>query len=179
MKTILAAVILIATCLTSPAASIYTVGGPTYNPANGHAYYLISEGGWSDAQAYAQSLGGHLATMNDASENAWVYANVNLGNASRNAWLGWNDADGNGTWTWISGEAVTFINWAPGEPNTPTHYYGHFFGPVNPGQWNNTHIGEILYGIVEVVPEPSSLAFVMLSGIVCIAARFRQRKAGQ
>jgi len=33
-----------------------------------------------------------------------------------NLWIGFTDQASEGTWEWISGEAVTYTNWASGEP---------------------------------------------------------------
>ena len=43
------------------------------NPANNHLYVLAHPNQtWSQAESLAQSLGGHLATIDDAAENEWV-----------------------------------------------------------------------------------------------------------
>jgi hypothetical protein len=43
---------------------------------NGRAYFFTASGlTWRDAQAQAMALGGHLVTINDAEENAWILAN--------------------------------------------------------------------------------------------------------
>src|SRR6185436_11650410 len=71
-----------------------------------------------------------------------------------NPFFGFNDIDGNDVWTWISGESVTYTNWAPGEPNWPWahHYWGNLF-PINhayAGKWNNTTWSDVLNGIAEI-----------------------------
>ena len=45
------------------AAHAGILAGPTINPANGHTYCLLSQNTWSNAEAEAISLGGHLATI--------------------------------------------------------------------------------------------------------------------
>ena len=166
----------LATCLASH-AQLYTIGGPIINPANGHSYYLLSPGTWNEAEAFAVTLGGHLATINDAAENSWVYANVASSAVDQNPWIGWNDADMNGTWNWVSGEPVTYVNWAPDEPNNPTtEFWGNYYGPIHPEQWNNYNASISLNGIVEVVPEPSTLCLALVAVGSCILKRSRRVK---
>src|SRR6266550_3537036 len=74
--------------------------GPVINPANQHTYYLLSAATWTDSQAFAQSLGGNLATINDAAENTWVFQTFGQ---SRDLWIGFNDQQIEGTFTWVSG----------------------------------------------------------------------------
>ena len=40
---------------------------------DGHRYRVIEPTDWFSAEAQAQSVGGHLVTINDAEENAWVF----------------------------------------------------------------------------------------------------------
>src|SRR6185436_14013113 len=97
---------------------IFTASGPTINPANGHLYYLLSNGDWTDSEAFAQTLGGHLVTINDAAENAFVVANFsNFGAVQRSIWIGFSDAASEGNFVWASGESPAYNNWRPGEPN--------------------------------------------------------------
>src|SRR5436190_11525349 len=112
MKKLAAALTLSLTVLGSMShAAVYTIGGPTVNPANGHSYYLLSSGSWTDAEAFSQTLGGHLATVNNASENAWVFGTMMT---SDHAWIGLTYSPGNATWNWANGEASPYLNWAPG-----------------------------------------------------------------
>jgi len=99
---------------------------PTLNPSNGHYYYQISSGpidfdtAKSVAESYTfQGVQGHLATIQDAQENDFLATTFGA-----RAWLGAIQdvnsptySEPSGGWTWITGEAFTFSNWAPGEPN--------------------------------------------------------------
>ncbi len=159
MDKILASLALTAVGFTAQ-AGIGIASGPIVNPANGHRYYLVGQGIWTETEAFARTLGGHLVTFNDAAENAWVRSNFLAPNPALNPWMGLQDADNNGTWEWISGESVTYTNWAPGEPNFPHERHSNLF-PENhawAGQWNSApDIVEagVRYGIVEVGEPPT------------------------
>ena len=53
-------------------ASVLT--GPFSYPGNGHTYYLLSQDTWTASETQAEVMGGHLATINDAAEQSWVFA---------------------------------------------------------------------------------------------------------
>jgi len=87
--------------------------GWQHNPATGHDYLFVGDGRtWADAEAYAVSLGGHLVTINDPAEDAWLVSTFGT-----QYWIGLNDIAVEGVWVWSSGEPVTYTNWFPGEPN--------------------------------------------------------------
>lgn len=177
MKTIAAVLGLFLVITTSPAVGVNTIGGSIYNPASGHNYYLVGEGTWSQAEAFAITLGGHLVTINDAAENAWLFANFLTPNPTINPWIGLQDIDNNNTWEWISGEPVTYLNWADGEPNFSFERVSNLYPADHPlaGQWNNAYddpSSGVLYGIVEV-PEPSSFALSIISGVSLLTVRRR------
>ena len=179
-KQLLSLLALALTGLTAKAA-VSTIGGTIYNPANGHNYLLVGLGTWSQTDAFASSsLGGHLVTINDAAENNWLTANFVTTNPTFNFWMGLNDLDANGTWTWISGEPVTYLNWAPGEPNFSNEKVGNLLPTyaANTGMWNNAPDvieAGIFYGIVEV-PEPTVFALGMIS-CACFAVVRNRRHA--
>ncbi|MGN6555421.1 MAG: lectin-like protein [Verrucomicrobiota bacterium] len=174
MKTLLALIALAATSLAVHATGVYMLGGPIINPANQHTYYLLSDSTWTDAEAYAQSLGGHLATINNSTEQSWVYNTFSTyGSGDRTLWIGLNDVAVEGNFVWTSGEPVTYTHWSMGEPNNfaGNEDYGFIFRPSDSraGFWNDDdNIGTIantastipVNGVVEVVPEPGSLALV-------------------
>src|SRR5262249_4301692 len=65
---------------TMPPPSLTLIAGPITNPTDGHNFYLYDRGTtatlWTDAEAFAQSLGGHLASIADANENEFVRSQV-------------------------------------------------------------------------------------------------------
>jgi hypothetical protein len=129
------------------------------NPANGHAYHFLEPSSWSVAQAAARKLGGHLVTVNDQDENAWLDATFsNWGGEARSFWLGYNDAAIEGTWEWVSGETPGYTNWT-GAPNngSQSEHYAHFRYDHEDGTWNDlvgfpgqSYFYNTLHGVVEV-----------------------------
>jgi hypothetical protein len=98
---------------------------------NGNAYqYMVGTRSWTSAMNQVRDdvllgVDGHLATIHSQAENDFV-ANFyvtspdlcpNETNPKRckyKGWLGLNDEDTEGTFQWVTGEAVTFYSWADG-----------------------------------------------------------------
>jgi len=162
---------------------------------DGHSYAVSQTYGyWATVEAEAESLGGHLVTINDANEQAWlfetfggVYEHGHQGDPWWNAfWIGYCDKGG-GAWGWASGDPVTYTNLSPGWDtasliDSGTHAYmeGTYL-PDYPGTWQ--HYGwvenRVMYGVIELdhtVPEASSL--VSFAGLVAmgLVAAWRRRK---
>ena len=133
------------TALVSIADDDTISDGLTYN---GNQYFLTSEAlSWTEAQAEAESLGGNLVSINDADEEAWLKANFG---EDEGFWIGINDAESEGNFEWVSGESVTYTNWAPGEPNNSRNQdYGRInFGPDR--LWDDEFSSTLFRGIIEV-----------------------------
>jgi hypothetical protein len=83
---------------------------------NGHWYgygrVQISDATFLQTQDAAVRAGGHLPTVTSASENAFVFQNIGGG-------LGLFRQPG-GSWQNVTGEPVSYQNWAPGDPNGST-----------------------------------------------------------
>ena len=81
----------------------------------GQSTYILSQAGtWEEAQAEAESYGGNLVTINDAAENKWLLDTFGVNNDW--LWIGFTDQNQEGQFEWISGQEVTYTNWAPGQP---------------------------------------------------------------
>lgn len=165
------AFMLIAALSAEMTANAAVVTGPIVNPANNHSYYLLAQSSWQDAETEAVSLSGHLATINDAAEQSWVFNTFGyFGGTDHSLWIGLNDAAVEGNFVWTSGEPLTYTNWISGQPdnNVGGEDYVHMMrdnlGYI-PGTWNDLGSPNFFFpsfepiqGVVEVVPEPSGMA---------------------
>jgi len=99
---------------------------------NGHTYFRSTAAvNWATANANAIALGGHLVTITSAAENTFL-STVGL------SWTGMSDAAVEGTWTWVTGEPVTYTNWNAGEPNNSNGNENYMHINYNvAGGWND------------------------------------------
>ncbi len=116
-------------------------GAFTYN---GHSYQIYDGvcSSWEEASMYCRSLGGHLATITSAGENAALYAWI-TGLGFENAYFGLSDNTQEGDWRWVTGEPVSYTNWHAGEPNRESAQedYGMFYFKFRDGTWNDGSFG--------------------------------------
>ncbi len=124
--------IALAAILFAGQASAAVVMGPITNPANGHDYYLLSQGCWTAAEAEAITLGGHLVTINDQAENDFVFNTFAHLHPNDDLWIGFSDAAVEGVFEWVSGEPITFTNWACciGCGPEPNNCFGDDYGVI-------------------------------------------------
>lgn len=93
---------------------------PAWVPAdvveyNGHFYKRYEETlSWDEAKAACEELGGHLATITTAEEQAAVMAYLEQG-SQHDCWIG--SRRDNKQWIWITDEPFEYSNWASWEPN--------------------------------------------------------------
>ena len=94
----------------------------------GHYYKMYNESAsWEDAATACEELGGHLATITSAEEQAFLSDYIY--NAGKYCyWIGGHKVDG--VWQWVNGEPMEYTNWSMGEPNSQTEGedYIHMFG---------------------------------------------------
>ena len=68
----------------------------------GNSLYTVVDGpSWTQAEANAQKVGGHLVTVNNESEGHYLVQN--FGDESYSAFIGLNDINQEGTLAWIDG----------------------------------------------------------------------------
>jgi hypothetical protein len=149
---------------SNPFPSEYAAAGH-----GGHWYALtLNRSTWDDAETEAVAVGGHLVTIDDLAENAWLaetFKNALTQNGNDNiAWLGLQyisgDRNDSTSWQWVSnGQSPTIWPIANVTHDDGIHMYLHGNNHIKPETWNwgKTHdIDSDFYpfGIIEI-PEPS------------------------
>lgn len=121
--------------------SLPGVMGSAVYPGNGRTYHILEPSSWGVAQAAAVELGGNLVTVNDQAENDWLQQTFwSWGGQQRSFWIGYSDAETEGTWEWASGETPGYENWS-GSPNNgnESEHYAHFRKDWADGTWNDLY----------------------------------------
>ena len=170
--------------LLAASASATPAAGPIVSPSNGHSYYLLNATSWTDAEAQSVALGGHLATIRNQTEQAWVFGTFgHYAGQDRSLLIGLNDTAQKFTWAWTSGEPVPYTNWVVHQPDNNTYHdprgqdyvmmvrTGNSYGE-GAGGWNDIENALAWWefspynGVAEVLPEPSTLVLLMLAATV-------------
>jgi hypothetical protein len=134
-------------------------------PMAGAVQWLVSEGGnghwylfvngnytWQQGSDYANSVGGHLATLTTTEENDWV---VSIMAGAINPWIGgYQDlnapdyAEPDGGWRWETGEEWSYTNWSTSEPNNVGGEHWIHIGNSS-GFWNDWANGNLAELLIE------------------------------
>lgn len=107
---------------------------------NSSSYYLYNNcETWEEAREYCKSLGGQLAIIASADENAALYSYV-TGQGYTNVFFGASDAIEEGNWKWSDGHSMSYTNWHSGEPNSESsgEDYVMFLDKFTDGTWNDS-----------------------------------------
>lgn len=144
---------------------------PNIGTFNGHRYEVVlvdTSIAWGDAKAAAVAKGGHLVTFTSEAENAFVGQLVAANNAAPGNYGPWfgatkpqvdpnadgGPADPAANWSWITGEAWSYTNWLPSQPDNDDlneNFLGGLGDPAN-GQWNDYREegdGEVFSYVIE------------------------------
>lgn len=94
---------------------------------------------WSEAEIWCQSVGGHLASISSAEENA-VIASMAAASGMERIWIGGNDLENEGTFVWTDGKPFSYTNF---ESVQPDNYLNgqHGLSMYQNGRWDDASIG--------------------------------------
>ncbi len=104
---------------------------------------------WDYADRLYSGYGYLLASVSDASEQAWIFSTISGISTSKSWWIGANDKSRENTWVWDSGEGWSYTNWAYGQPDNGS--YSEDCANMSPysGQWNDEQCWTSLYAVYE------------------------------
>ena len=103
---------------------------------NGHKYQRFDNGmTWDEAEAYCESLGGHLAVITSEEEQQ-VVASLAYTGSKNNYWIGgrWNS---DGEFAWVTDEPFEYTAWSGGEPNNGEGIEDAIMMWSSDGAWND------------------------------------------
>jgi regulation of enolase protein 1 (concanavalin A-like superfamily) len=148
------------TCPAQPQINGFTVLGEF----NGHAYYASNSSiHWTEARDACVAAGGHLATIGSAEENAFIWNQIVANVGPGSTWIGFSDSRIEGQWEWITGEPVTYANWAPGNPdNYNDQDYANMWQNFGGGTWDDYYDSGLAWAALEIdnMCFPTLLPFV-------------------
>ena len=138
------------------------------NPATGVRYVVVrptSTFTWTEAAAYATRLGGYLASIGSQAEQNFIWSSLLGGGfSSLGLWIGLSDRAVEGVFESSDGFAVSYTNWAQGEPNNSAGDEDCAeLSAVWGGAWNDKQCGSFgNFAIIEI-PSPTFVLDVVSS----------------
>ncbi len=82
---------------------------------NGSVYAVYNNAmKWTDANELCKQMGGHLVSITSQSENDEIMKHLDT---NENYWVGLNDFENEGVFTWSNGEQCSFTYWGDGQPD--------------------------------------------------------------
>jgi hypothetical protein len=105
---------------------------------------------WSVAKGECAQYGYSLVSIDDATENQWVY-NTAVGYSSSRWWMGINDLTVEGYWDW-DGAYTDFEMWATGDPNGGSGENCGLFNEYGNESWSDASCSTSIYFVCETLP---------------------------
>lgn len=112
----------------------------TSDPFNDYCYLFnyLSIRTWAEARADCANQGGHLASITDPFEQAFIYGVIKQAPTGTALWIGGHDSVTESGWEWMDGSPFRYVHWSEGSPND---YLGEdcLSIYINDGYWNDNN----------------------------------------
>lgn len=109
--------------------------------SKGHIYELYDKPtSWETAKLVCENKGGHLATITSSEEQMIIESLIRYGKRTFYN-VGATNLENINEWKWVTGESMSYTNWAIGEPNNVANierYLSVFNNENYLAQWNDT-----------------------------------------
>lgn len=124
----------------------FTTNVSSYSPIKtvvlkGHIYELYDKPtSWETAKLVCENKGGHLATITSSEEQKVIESLIRYGKRTFYN-VGATNLENINEWKWVTGESMSYTNWAIGEPNNVANierYLSVFNNENYFAQWNDT-----------------------------------------
>lgn len=124
----------------------FTTNVSSYSPiktvvSKGHMYELYDKPtSWETAKLVCENKGGHLATITSSEEQKVIESLIRYGKRTFYN-VGATNLENINEWKWVTGESMSYTNWAIGEPNNVANierYLSVFNNENYLAQWNDT-----------------------------------------
>ena len=118
---------------------------------DGHRYLFVKENvTWDQANANAEAMGGHLATITSKEQDQWARTLLEpyLLKTNDCCWIGAKSVAKASPWLWVTGEPFIPLAWGPDQPNqvgsggSSEPYYLGYVKLANAIHWNDVGITE-------------------------------------
>lgn len=91
---------------------------------------------WAETKRFCERLGGHLATITSAEENAFIVHMAR--NERQRFWIGLSDGETEGDFAWVTGEKSPYFSWANDEPSGGARENDVSMDPRSAFGWRST-----------------------------------------
>ena len=124
----------------------FTTNVSSYSPvktvvSKGHIYELYDKPtSWETAKLVCENKDGHLATITSSEEQKVIESLIRYGKRTFYN-VGATNLENINEWKWVTGESMSYTNWAIGEPNNVANierYLSVFNNENYLAQWNDT-----------------------------------------
>lgn len=148
---------------TLPPGPVRPLSPEIINPKNGHSYILLSQGNWTDSEAEAVALGGHLATIRNQEEEDFISDFFTFYGGQRHGlWIGLREVGSSNRFIGVAGNPVRYTDWLGGgqppygtDGSMPYVAIMDLFAFINPSwvNWSNQTVNynwDPMNGVVEI-----------------------------